>query len=225
MGVGDRIDDRHRPGQGEFELPACVSAGDCGLECVDALLTPQRSGDCRHFRGITIIANAHCDPPRKIDTLDVFEKAVHKVLTRLLAIGDDIDPGVLLLLDHQQRGVALRLNERLALQLPTRPQYPRLGQPSRFRQAARDRRLKHVTLPFLLPRHELSPDFDRSSPNSSSSQFCSRPPAIPLGPDLGRSPQNGLVGGRYADTISAGDGGRAWRRLWRRQRGDLRRAA
>jgi hypothetical protein len=45
-------------------------------------------------------------PPGKIDPFDVFEKAVDEVLSRLLAICNDIDPGVLLLLDHQQRRVA-----------------------------------------------------------------------------------------------------------------------
>jgi len=71
-------------------------------------------------------------PPGKIDTLDVFEKAVHEVLTRLLAIGDNIDPGILLLLQRQQCRVALCLNERLTLQLPRRPQRARLGQPTRL---------------------------------------------------------------------------------------------
>ena len=84
-----------------------MAAGDCGLETVDALLAAKRSGDGRHFRVVTIVADAHCDPSGKIDTLDVFEKAVHEMLTRLLAVGDDTDPGVFLLLQH--RSVASRL--------------------------------------------------------------------------------------------------------------------
>jgi hypothetical protein len=109
------------------------------------------SGDGRHFRVVTIVADAHRDPSGKIDTLDVFEKAVHEVLARLLAVGDDIDPGVFLLLQHQPRRVPLRLDERLTLQLPGRPQHPGFGQPSWLWQAAGDRGFEHVTSPFRLP--------------------------------------------------------------------------
>src|SRR5690606_14560534 len=52
------------------------------------------------------------------------------------------DAGVLLLLDPDEGGVALRLLEFLALQLPFRPELFGLGQPARFRQAAGYRRLK-----------------------------------------------------------------------------------
>ena len=40
---------------------------------------------------------------------------MHEVLTRLLAIGDNIDPGVLLLFQRQQRRVALGLDECFTL--------------------------------------------------------------------------------------------------------------
>jgi hypothetical protein len=39
----------------------------------------------------------------------VFEETVHEVLPRLLAIGHDVDRGVFLLLQRQQRGVAFGL--------------------------------------------------------------------------------------------------------------------
>src|SRR5271165_1115956 len=128
-----------------------MGAGDFGLEPVDALLAVERSGDSRHFRVVTIVADTHRHPPGEIDSLYLLEKAVHEVLTRLLAVGHDINPGVFLLLQHQHRRVALRLDQRLTLQLPGRPQHPRLGQPSRLRQAAGDRRLEHVISPFRLP--------------------------------------------------------------------------
>src|SRR6202049_1672806 len=137
-----------------------MGAGDCGLETVDALLAAKRSGDGRHFRVVAVVADTHRDPPGEIDTLDVLEKAVHEVLQRLLAFGDDINPGVFLLLQYQQRRVALRLDQRLTLQLPGRPQHPRLGEPSGLRQAAGDRRLEHVTSPFRLPS-SLAPRGDR----------------------------------------------------------------
>jgi hypothetical protein len=130
-----------------------VGAGDFGLKTVNALLTAQRSGDGRHFRVVTIVANAHRDPSGKIDTLDVFQKAVYEMLTRLLAVGNDIDPSVFLVLQRQQRCVALRFDECLTLQLPRRPQHPRFGQPSRLWQAASDCRLEHVIFPFRYPRH------------------------------------------------------------------------
>src|SRR5260370_22172985 len=79
-----------------------MGAGDCGLETVDALLAAERSGDGRHFRVVTVVADAHRDPPGDIDTFDVLKKAVHEVLTRLLAVGDGINPGVFLLLQYQQ---------------------------------------------------------------------------------------------------------------------------
>jgi hypothetical protein len=32
----------------------------------------------------------------EIDAIDLFEKAVDEMLTRLLALGDDVDPGIFL---------------------------------------------------------------------------------------------------------------------------------
>src|SRR5260221_12422694 len=104
-----------------------MGAGDCSLETVDAPLAAERSGDGRHFRVVTVVADAHRDPPGEIDTLDVLEKAMHEVLTRLLAVGDDIDPGVFLPLQYQHRRVALRRAERLTLQRPRPPQHPSIG--------------------------------------------------------------------------------------------------
>jgi hypothetical protein len=109
MGIGDRVDDGHRSRQGEFEPVSRMGAGNLSLKTVDVTLSPQRSGDGRHFRVAAIAADAHRNPPGKIDTLDVFEEAVHEMLTRLLAIGDNIDPGILLLLQRQKLRVVLSL--------------------------------------------------------------------------------------------------------------------
>src|SRR6267143_6806463 len=68
------------------------------------------------------------------------------MLSRLLAIGDDTDPGVFLLLQRQQRGVALSLGERFTGEPPRRPQYPGLSEPSRLRKRAGDRGLEHRCL-------------------------------------------------------------------------------
>jgi len=65
---------------------------------MNALVAPERSGDGRHLGLIAVVTNAHRDPPGEIDTLDVFEETVHEMLARLLAVRDDVDPGVFLLL-------------------------------------------------------------------------------------------------------------------------------
>ena len=147
MGIGDRIRDRHWSRQGEFEPTLCFGAGNCRLEGVDTAFPSQPAGDGRHFRIITIGADAHRDSPGKIDAINVFEKAVDEVLTRLLAVGDDVDPGVFLLLQHQQCCVAFCFDQCLAYQAPWRPQHLRLSQPTRLWQAAGDRRLEHLSPP------------------------------------------------------------------------------
>ena len=63
---------------------------------------------------------------------------MHEVLARLLAVADDVDAGILLQLEREQRRVILRLRERVALEPPRRPQLVRFRQPGRFRQAAGD---------------------------------------------------------------------------------------
>ena len=68
---------------------------------------------------------------------------MHEMLTRLLAVGDDVDAGILLHLQREQRRVALAFGERLAVEPPRRPQLARLGKPGGFRQTAGDRRFEH----------------------------------------------------------------------------------
>ena len=65
---------------------------------MDALLAAERSSDGWHLGVVMVVADAHPDPPAEIDAFDLFEEAVHKVLASLLAVGDDIDSGVFLLL-------------------------------------------------------------------------------------------------------------------------------
>ena len=73
---------------------------------------------------------------------------MHEMLTRLLAVGDDVDAGILLLLQDEQRRVALGLDQRLALLRPGRPQRLGLGQPERLGQAPGDRGLEHSNASF-----------------------------------------------------------------------------
>ena len=64
---------------------------------------------------------------------DPLEEAVHEMLARLLAIGDDIEPGILLLSDDEERRIALRGRELIAVEPPGRPEPIGFGKPGRLR--------------------------------------------------------------------------------------------
>ena len=78
----------------------------------------------------------------EIDAVDALEKAVHEMLPRLFALGDDVDAGVFLHFHREQRRVALGVDKFRALKFPGRPQHVGLGQPFGLRQRAGDRRWK-----------------------------------------------------------------------------------
>src|SRR5439155_27362927 len=78
-----------------------------------------------------------------IDAVDAFQKTVHEMLPRLLAVADDVDAGIFLELQGEQGGVALGFGERLAVEPPRGPQPAWLGQPGRLWQTAGDRRFEH----------------------------------------------------------------------------------
>ena len=100
----------------------------------------QWTGDCRHHRFVAIITYAHLDFVFEVNAFDLFQKAVYEVLAGLFAIGDDVDPGVFLPLQPQQRRIAFRRGQSLPRTLPRGPQLVRFRQPFRLRQAAGDRR-------------------------------------------------------------------------------------
>ena len=62
---------------------------------------------------------------------------------RLLAVGDDVDAGLLLVLEGQAHGIAPALLERRALETPGRPQRFGRGEPRGFRQTAGDGGVEH----------------------------------------------------------------------------------
>ncbi len=80
----------------------------------------------------------------EVDAVDELEKAVDEMLARLLAVGDDVDAGVLLQFHREQRGVELARGEIGAGQPPLRPQLVGLGEPGWFRQGACDGGRKHA---------------------------------------------------------------------------------
>jgi len=79
----------------------------------------------------------------EVDALDELEETVHEVLARLLAVGDDVDARRLLLLQPEQRRVALGAGELGALGAPRWPQLVGLSESVGLRQAAGDGRLEH----------------------------------------------------------------------------------
>ena len=96
--VGERVDDGHRPRHGDLDLLLRVRAQDAGFGLVHAPLELQRAGHHRHHRVVAVVADAHLHLALEVDALDVLEEAVDEVLARLLAVGDDVQAGVFLLL-------------------------------------------------------------------------------------------------------------------------------
>ena len=136
--VRDGVGDGHRAGQGEFQLAGGVGAGDAGFIGMDAALQRQRRDHLRHHRLVAVVPDAHLDLVGEIDALDLLQKAVDEMLAGLLALGDDIDAGILLQLHRQHGGVALGAGKFVAFRLPGRPQHVGFGQPFRLRQGACD---------------------------------------------------------------------------------------
>ena len=96
----------------------------------------QFAAHLRHHGFVAVGADAHLDLVGEVDAVDEFQKAVHEMLARHFAVADDVEAGVLLQFDRQQRGVELALREIVAGEPPLRPQLVGLGEPGRFRQAA-----------------------------------------------------------------------------------------
>ena len=101
MAVGDGVGDRHRAGQGEFQLAPGMRARGFRLQRVDAALQAQRRGDDRHHRLVAVVADSHLDLVREVDAVDPLQKAVHEMLARLFAVADDVDAAILLQLDRE----------------------------------------------------------------------------------------------------------------------------
>ena len=141
--VGDGVDDRHRPGQGELELALRVRTRETRLGCVDAARQAQRPDHLRHHRVVAVVADAHLDLVLEVDALDLLQKAVHEVLARLLAVADDVEAGVFLRLDPEQRRVGLGARELGTARLPVRPELVGFGEPGRLGQAAGDGGFEH----------------------------------------------------------------------------------
>ncbi len=110
---------------------------------MDAPFEAKLAYDHRDHRVVAVVADAHLHLVLEIDAVDGFEEAVDEVLARLLAVGDDIDAGVLLLLQPQQGGVALRALQIDARRAPGRPELVGFGEPAGLRQAAGNGGFEH----------------------------------------------------------------------------------
>ena len=80
-----------------------VRPGAChapyGLEGMYAALQAQVGNHLRHHCIVTVVTDAHLHFVLEVDALDLFQKAMHEVLARLLSIAHDIQPSVFLGLD------------------------------------------------------------------------------------------------------------------------------
>ena len=93
---------------------------------------------------VAIISDAHFHLVLKINASDEFEKAMHEMLSRLFAVCNDVNSGILLFLYPKKSRVSLRLGERLAFNFPFRPKPSRFSEPSRFWQTSRDCCFEHI---------------------------------------------------------------------------------
>ncbi len=106
-----------------------MGAGVARFCLMHAALECQLAAHYRHHGFVAVGADAHLDLMREIDAVDEFQEAVHEMLARHLAVADDVDTGVLLQLDRQQRGVEFASRQFVAGKPPLRPQFVRLGEP------------------------------------------------------------------------------------------------
>ena len=95
------------PGRVNFSLRVVWRARGARLVSMDAAFQRERGDHLRHHRLVAVFADAHLDLVREVDPVDLFQEAMNEVLTRLFALGDDVDPRRFLQLDREQRGVAL----------------------------------------------------------------------------------------------------------------------
>ena len=133
------------PGQRELDLArACARAASRASAACTRPFSRSGADHLRHHRLVAVVADAHLDLVLEVDAFDLLEEAVHEVLARLLAVADDVEAGVFLGLDPQQRGVELGLRAARRLRrFQLRPQLAGLGQPGGLGQAAGDRGVEH----------------------------------------------------------------------------------
>ena len=144
VGVGHGVDDGHRPGQRPLEPARGARPRERGLLDVDGHRTPHRAHDRRHLGDVAVPADADPGAAGGVDALETLDESVHEMPARLLPVGHDVDPRLLLLAEREQDRIPLPLEKGLGRQAPRRPQGLRSGQPRRLGQAPRDGRCQHA---------------------------------------------------------------------------------
>ena len=105
---------------------------------VHGLLAGDRSRDRWDFDDIAVVADAHLGLLFPVDAADVLKEAVHEMNAELLAVRHDVDAGVLLQLEPDERRVLLRPAQRLALIAPGAPELFRFREPTWLGETAGD---------------------------------------------------------------------------------------
>src|SRR6266540_6100215 len=129
VGVVDGIGDGHGPGDGELDSTPGLSAEEAHLVGVDRTAPAERRRHRRHVGFVAVAADADRDHFREVHAVQPLDEAPDEVTPRLLAVGDDVDAGLLLVAECQADGVALALLKRRALEAPGRPEGLRGGEP------------------------------------------------------------------------------------------------
>ena len=82
------------------------------------------------------VIKAGASPEESYDSAQMLDEGRDEMLARLLAVADDIDAGLPLIVQRQTQGVLFALDERVFRQFPRRPERFGLGKPAGFGQAA-----------------------------------------------------------------------------------------
>ncbi|KKB60882.1 hypothetical protein WM40_26580, partial [Robbsia andropogonis] len=104
----------HRTGQRPLDRLVRLLTQEPGIFDEDGLLTSNIPDD-RWHAGIVAIADSNRLAVLEIDAVQMFDKRGHKMLARLLAVTDDIDACLLLLLQRQTQSILFALDQSFAL--------------------------------------------------------------------------------------------------------------
>lgn len=135
MAIEEGVDHGHRARQCPLDRLIGLRAQELGIFDEHRLLARDRADHGRHA-GLVAITDLDGFTLLEIHAIQVFDEGGDEVLTRLLAIADDVDPGVLLLLQGDAQGILLARDQCLTFEFPGGPEDLRFGEPGRFRQAA-----------------------------------------------------------------------------------------
>src|SRR5690606_24196646 len=135
MGIIKRIDHSHWSRQGPFDGLLGLLTQKLRIFDKNRFWTRYATNDCWYT---CIIAIPYSDSLAllEIDAVEVFDKRSDEMLARLLAIADDIDARLPLIVESQAQGILLSRSQFLILQFPWRPKFLWLRKPGGFWQAA-----------------------------------------------------------------------------------------